>query len=184
MHGAATHEFFAATAGVAGALIGLLFVAVSVAGGRVIGPEAREAHAVRAAAALTAFTNALAVSLFALIPGVGEGGAPTSVAALGLLFIAGALRRVLPAVREGQVTLREVTFLLSLVIVFVIQLIAGISLDLHPDGEGALQAVCVLVAVCFFLGIERSWELVGGPEVSIFGSVSAQRTHERDAGDA
>ena len=44
------HDFFVASASVAGALIGLLFVAISVAPERVLGPEASEVHGVRAAA--------------------------------------------------------------------------------------------------------------------------------------
>lgn len=60
-------ELFSASAAVAGTLIGLLFVAISVAGDR-IGDEgmAGQTHRVRASAALTAFT----VSLFALVPDV------------------------------------------------------------------------------------------------------------------
>lgn len=47
---ASAHEFFMGSASVAGALIGLLFVAISVAPEGVLGPNASEVHSVRAAA--------------------------------------------------------------------------------------------------------------------------------------
>jgi hypothetical protein len=170
---ASAHEFFAACAGVAGALIGLLFVAISVAPERVIGPEASEVHGLRAAATLTAFTNALTVSLFALVPGFDSGVPATTVAVAGLLFIASTLIRVFAGRSAESIRLREVSFLLGLIVVFVVQLIAGIGLDRHADNSGDVQTICVLVIVCFLIGIERAWELVGGPSVGF-----AHRLHD------
>lgn len=161
------HDFFVGSAGVAGALIGLLFVAISVAPEGVLGPNASEAHSVRAAAALTAFTNALTVALFGLVPGFDGGGAATAVAILGLLFIGGSLIRVIPAWRARRIQLGDVSFLVLLLAVFVVQLIAGLGLDRHAENTGDLQTICVLVIACFLIGIARAWELVGGPTVGL-----------------
>ena len=164
---ASAHEFFAGSAGVAGALIGLLFVAISVAPEGVLGPDASEAHSVRAAAALTAFTNALAVALFGLVPGFDAGDAAMVVAIFGLLFIAGSLMRVVPAWRAGRIKLSDVSYLVGLLAVFVIQLIVGLGLVRHAGNKGDLQLICVLVIVCCLVGIARSWELVGGPNIGM-----------------
>jgi uncharacterized membrane protein YiaA len=172
-------EFFLASAGVAGALIGLLFVALSVAPERVLGPDASEVHTVRALATLTAFTNALTVSLFALVPDMNVGFPTTAVAIVGLLFVAGSLLRVAPAWRAGQMKLREVGFLFGLIVVFAFQLLAGIGLDAERNNSSDLQTVCILVAVCFLIGIARAWELVGGPSVSVSRELVARAKHHR-----
>lgn len=167
MTGAAAREFFTAAAAVAGTLIGLLFVAISVSPDRVLGPDASEAHIVRAAAALTAFTNALAIALFGLVPGFGVGGTATVVSILGLLFILGAVARAVPASRAKRVRLGDLGFLVGLLAVFVVQLIAGLALDRSAHDRGALQTICVLVIVCFLIGIARAWELVGGQRTGL-----------------
>jgi hypothetical protein len=177
-------DFFLGSASVAGALIGLLFVALSVAPERVLGPDASEVHAVRAAATLTAFSNALAVSLFGLVPGLNIGGVTTAVAVVGLLFIAGSLLRVTPLWRAGELQLREVSFLVGLAVVFVIQLVAGIGLDSDRHDPSDLQTVCILVVVCFLIGIARAWELVGGPNVSFTRQLVARARQRRSPDDS
>jgi hypothetical protein len=177
---ASAHQFFAASASVGGALIGLLFVAVSVARER-LGDDPSPVHSVRAAATLTAFTNALTVVLVGLVPGFNVGDGATAVAIVGLLFITGALLRVGRGWRANEIRLRDISFLVGLFVVFVIQLIAGITLTNHANDSGQLQTICVLVIVCFLIGIERAWELVGGPRVGLGHELVARAKERRDS---
>ncbi len=50
---------------------------------------------------------------------------------------------------------------------FVIQLVTGLQLHSHPGSLGDLQTICDLVIACFLIGIARTWELVGGPNVEL-----------------
>jgi hypothetical protein len=176
----AAHDFFVASASVAGALIGLLFVAISVAPERVLGPEASEVHGVRAAATLTAFSNALTVSLFALVPGFHVGGPATAVALVGLVFILRALLSVTPSWRAGRFQWRDLSFLVGQFILFIVQLVAAIKLDQNESSSGDLQTICVVVVVCFLIGIERAWELVGGPHFSIGRFLAGRRREDHE----
>lgn len=176
--------FFAASAGVAGALIGLLFVAMSVAQERLTSENADQAHRLRASAALTSFSNALAVALFGLVPGIGLGGPAFVVGLLGLLFVAGSLLSLRRVRKSHPVPPRDVLFLASLVAVFALQLYYALRLISRAGDVGAARGIAVLVVVCFFIGIARSWELVGGPSIG-FGhelmAIVRARRQDREA---
>jgi hypothetical protein len=159
--------FLAASAGVAGALIGLLFVAVSVAQERLTSEDSNPAHRVRAGAALTAFGNALTVALFGLVPGLGLRGPAFAVGILGLLFIAASLLMLYRARTANPVPPGDVLFLGGLVVVFGLQLYFAVQLMSAPGDRSAARGIAVLVIVCFFIGIARAWELVGGPSVGL-----------------
>ena len=75
------HDFFSGCATVAGALIGLLFVALSVSPEKLTGDDARAEHQVRAGAAFSALVNTLVIALVALLPGASLGQAGIIVAA-------------------------------------------------------------------------------------------------------
>ena len=167
-------DFFVASGSAAGALIGLLFVVLSVVSERIARAKAgAQLHRARASAALTAFTNALVVSLFALIPGHKIGPAAAGVAVLGLMFVVAVLLSLIRLRQMRWDTLRDALFLFVLAATLVIQLIEGAAVIAQPGDYSGVSTIAVLVIVCFLIGIARSWELIGGPSIGIGEEVSA-----------
>lgn len=182
---AGIHDFFVACAGVAGALVGLLFVAVTVASEK-LQPTADggQVNRIRASAALTAFTNALAVSVFALIPGHTIGPTSVAVGASGLLFVTASLLSLIRLHAVHVRTLRDSVFLVGLMVTFGVLLLSGIQVLVNPANSGAVETIAILVAISFLIGIDRAWELVGGPSIGIGQElVELLRDRRRGAGD-
>ena len=178
------HDFFAASAGVAGALVGLLFVAISVSAERLAKEEASaQLLRIRANAALVGFTNALAVSLFALLPGDQIGGASVVVAVLGLLFVAGSALSLVRLRQLRSVSRRDLVFFAGLLVLFVYQLVAGVDVYLHPSNSDSVDTIGFLVVACFLIGIFRAWELIGGPSIGFGHEVVALVRGETAAGN-
>jgi predicted neutral ceramidase superfamily lipid hydrolase len=179
------HDLFVASASVAGALIGLLFVAISVAHERLEDDAAPHIHRVGAAAALTAFINALTVSLFGLIPGDVLGGTAEAVSIVGLLFVIASMLSLWRVRRRGSgpTGLRDALFLVTLAATFVVQLIGGLGLGAHSASIGDARTIAITVIVCFLIGITRSWVLIGGPSIGLvseLGALARDRGSESD----
>lgn len=181
MAGDQFHDFFASAAAVVGALIGLLFVAISVSQNRLAEEGGRQSHRIRASAALTVFTNALTVSLFALIPGIHLGWPALITGVLGEFFVGASLLSLfrLRQAQPGQA--RESLFLLGIAIVFGVQIAAGIALTGDGENVGNVRTIAILVVVCALGGIARSWELIGGPNIGLRSEVTRtvrEHSHE------
>jgi hypothetical protein len=165
---AGLEDFFLSTATVAGSLIGLLFVAISVAGPRLAKAEVSgQIHRIRANAALTSFVNALVVSLFSLIPGHKIGPTASIMAVLGLVFVVAALLSLFRLRMMRWSILRDALFLFGLAYTFYIQLTSGLDVVSYPRDADAVENIAIVVVICFTIGITRAWELIGGPSIGL-----------------
>jgi hypothetical protein len=184
MTDATFHDFFAAASAVVGALIGLLFVAISVSQERLAKRGGAQSHRIRALGALTVFTNALTVSLFALIPGIHLGWPALITAVLGEVFVFASALSLYRLRREQPRGWRESFFLVGFAIVFAFQGVTGVGLIGNEESVGDVRGLAILVVVCSLGGIARSWELIGGPEIGLRREVvSTVRQRHQDPGE-
>jgi hypothetical protein len=161
-------NFFLAIAGASAALIGLLFVAVSVAPEKVVGPKALALHEIRSSMALAAFSSTLVLSLIALMPRSHIGWPATLIGAGGALFCYSSLRRLRAA--EGSATrMHALVLLVIFLIVMVFLMIAGIRLLVDPHNLDPVTDAGIAAIGLIAIGIDRSWELVGGREQGLAG---------------
>ncbi len=169
---ASFHDFFSGCASVAAALIGLLFVALSVSQERLTGPGASPEHQVRAGAAFSALVNALVIALVALLPGASLGEVGTATAAAGLVTTTGL---IIVLFREGQEKIGrgDIRMLAILILLYGLQLANAVVLDRSPHGTGAISNQGVLAIFFFMFGIARSWQLVGARNVTLASAVTA-----------
>ncbi len=152
--------FFGACAAVAGTLIGLLFVAISVSPHKNVGMRAPLAFQIQAGAAFTALTPALVVSLFALLPGQ----------SLGIIAVITAVGGLSPTIGmtvlswRGHAGRRELAGLIvipALGALYTWQLINGADLIRHHGDLNAIQSQGIMVVIFFLIAIARAWRLIG-----------------------
>lgn len=155
------HDFFMTAAGASGALVGLLFVAMSVSREESSGAVVAVANQVRASSALTALVAPLLISLIALIPGNGIGVAATIVGGLGLLFAVSSFGRITRTL-HGRDRLLSISLLAGFLIVMTGNVACGIALIIKPDLTSVVGVVAGTTVASLSIGIERAWELVGG----------------------
>jgi hypothetical protein len=172
-------DLFAAIAGGAGALTGLLFVAVSVSPMRGQRSPSHVIQQVRAAAALLAFTNSLAISLFSLVPGTNVGYPATALGVGGLMFTAAGMRSIFfSRSMLRQHWRRQVGLIALLLAIFGTELGNGITLLANPHATGAVQGISYAIVAALFVGVARAWELVGDRETGILTSIAVLTGHE------
>ncbi len=177
-------DLFPAVATSAAALIGLLFVAMTVAARRNPADRPAVIMQVRAASCILAFTNALAVSLFGLVPGNNVGYPTIVVAVIGIFFTAAGARSIFSSHLTRRHVPRQIALVTALMVTFAFELAGGIDLLLNPDSSGAAELVGNLLVVLLIIGIARAWELVGDRDTGIITSIAILAGHDHSDGDS
>jgi hypothetical protein len=177
-------NFFLATAGAGGALIGLLFVAISINPERIVSSGApRERQAV-ASGAFTALVNAFFVSTAALIPGSSIGVVASILAALGLINTlrigaelgAYQVRRYRRTWRDLALRIFRAAFLtvFSLVL-YGLEFTNAWDLLHNPHTTGDVYGICAMILAIYGVGLARAWELLGAPRSGLFAFLNPLR---------
>lgn len=171
-------ELFVATAGAAGALTGLLFVALSIAPLRGPSPAHPVIRQVRVAAALLAFVNALAISLYTLVPGTDVGYPAIVMGVIGTLFTAAAVRSIVSTHATRQQLGRQLGLILLLLLIFGCELVGGIAHLADQDNSTAAQLISYAMVSSLIVGIARAWELIGDRRTGFLASLAVLTGHE------
>jgi hypothetical protein len=150
-------DFFEGSATVAGALIGLLFVALSLSPERLRDNRSIE-HQSIAARAFTALVDALFVSLVALQPGSGVDYALVIFGTLGLSSTFGLALRLWLSRHLGHLSNRWPIFIGIIMCTYAAQLASGL---IHDSAAGYYDRAATFVYVMFGVGIARAWQLLG-----------------------
>ena len=159
-------------------LQGLLFVVMTIAERRIPNPLPDVLQQVPASAAFLAFGNALAVSLFSLVPGTHVGYPAVVVGVIGVFFSAAAMRALIASPSTGHLRGRHLAMTAWLLVIFAVQIGAGIDLLIHPR-TGPLGLISDVLVLSLIIGIARAWKLVGGRGTDIIASPTSLMDHDR-----
>lgn len=153
-------NFFIASASAGAALVGLLFVAVSIAPERIVMANAPVERQAMAASSFTALLNAFFISLAALIPwNVGVLTLVMSFSALSnSLFLTWNL---LKERQSWQNFLRRVFLIVVSFVIYGFELYVAILLLYEPNNLGSFYALTGLLLGVYGIGLVRAWQLLG-----------------------
>jgi hypothetical protein len=151
--------YFTAAAAAAGALIGLLFVSISLRPDTVFGAKAAADGRALAGSAFTALVNAFFVSLLALMPQDNLGW-PAAILGGYSLF-----RTLQLHWRIGRRSLHLASLILSSG-TYLWQLVTGVQLVERPHDSSLVYTVAYLLIASFSLALIRAWALLQGRHIS------------------
>ncbi|HEU5201083.1 MAG TPA: hypothetical protein VFU32_15710 [Ktedonobacterales bacterium] len=172
--------FFAASAGAGAALVGLLFVAISVAPHRTVKGSAPLERQAAAGNAFTALITAFFISLGALIPG-GLGDAALVMTFLALVSTLNLGRRLFRHWSGWQSGLRRGFLVVISLVVYGYEFYLAARFTAGSQGVDDIAPMASFLLGIYGLGLVRAWELLGAQRYGIAGWLSLLHDVEDEA---
>lgn len=165
--------FFTASAGAGATLVGLLFVAVSVAPERVFGKAARFEHQLVASSAFTALINAFFISLGAIIPSSSYTGTGTVVLVMGAIALVNSVALGVNLIRRTalETTLRSAALVVASLVLYGWEVASALQLLRAPSDASPVFTICGLLVGVYGFGIVRAWQLIGADRRGLIGFI-------------
>jgi hypothetical protein len=158
--------FFSASVAASAALIGLLFVSVSIAPERVFGLQSDAVRQAQALSAFTALANVFFISMMALIPQVLFGLVVTIVSLPAIVQTLALLSLVKPW-RLSGILGRGMFLLLASAAIYGYELSVGIQMWRSPGSVGNVINLVFILIGAYAIGLGRAWELLGAPRTGV-----------------
>ncbi len=159
---AAYSNFLIASTSASAALIGLLFVSVSVAPERVFGSRAEAGRQAMALSSFTALANVFFVSFSGLIPNLPFGLVVVAAGALAASQTL-ALLPLLPSWRRERTFIRSLALFALSVGIYGYEIAIGVRLMFIATDNGTLTTLFEVLLGGYAIGLSRAWELLGAP---------------------
>jgi hypothetical protein len=163
------NAYLAAMATAAAALIGLLFVAVSVRDDTIFGPNAMPGGEALAITAFTGLVNSFVVSLLGLIPKVNIGEPAVIMAVISSVAIVRLQRRL----HTG----RNLIVLAITLLTYAAQFGLGVLLLVDPHSDQLIN-LSFIVFVTLIVSLQRAWSLLKGKHLASAGSTAVTGDHD------
>lgn len=161
-------NFFIASAGAGGALVGLIFVAVSIAPEHIVQASAPVERQAVAASSFTALVNAFFISLGALIP-FNSSIIILLMSLVGFLHSLYLIRPLLLDRLSWKNLLRRSFLILLSLIIYGYEFYLGAYLLNHTGDIASLSSLCNVLIGIYGLGLTRAWQLLGARRYGFLG---------------
>jgi hypothetical protein len=170
----ALNSFFLASAGIGATLVGLIFVAVSIAPEHSVQANAPIERQAMAASSFTALLNAFFISFGALIPGF-IGPMTFIMSALGLINSSLLAWQLLKERERWQNVVRRLFLILVSLIIYGFECYFAILIIKEPNSVGNIYSLAGLLLGVYGIGLTRAWQLLGARRFGLGGWLSPLR---------